>query len=239
MMDSATTGPASRRQASSATRVAVSVFGALAALAGIEHGVGEILQGGVAPSGLVIRSWPDTAAVEVLGGEPAMSIVPNLAVTGVLAIITSVAVGIWAVWFIQRPHGGLGLIALSLVLLLLGGGFGPPLIGIVVGVAAARMGRERRGQPGRTLRAMARVWPWLVAAGLIGYLSLVPGVVVLSYATGFEDAGLVSALGVFAFAGLILGLLAARAHDDIATGPANEQARGGLGDVRPINSGGL
>lgn len=208
----------------SATRVVVSVFGVLAALAGIEHGVGEILQGWVAPSGLVIRSWPDTAAFEVLGGEPAMTIVPNLAVTGILAIITSLAFA-WAVWFIERPYGGLHLIALSLVLLLLGGGFGPPLIGIMLGVAATRIGRERPGEPGRVLMAMARVWPWFFAAGLIGYLSLVPGVVVLSYVTGFENAGLVSALGVLAFGGLFLALLAARARDGMATGLADLSAR--------------
>ena len=44
--------------AGSATRITVSTFGAMAGLAGIEHGIGEILQGGAAPEGVMILSWP-------------------------------------------------------------------------------------------------------------------------------------------------------------------------------------
>ena len=44
----------------SATRVMVSTFGVIAGLAGIEHGVGEVRQGNVAPDGLTISSWPDS-----------------------------------------------------------------------------------------------------------------------------------------------------------------------------------
>ncbi len=39
-----------------ATRVFASTFGAIFALAGIEHGIGEIFQGNVAPSGIMILS---------------------------------------------------------------------------------------------------------------------------------------------------------------------------------------
>ena len=50
----------------SATRIVVSAFGALAALAGLEHGVGAFVQGWVAPSSVMIESWPDTAGFEVV-----------------------------------------------------------------------------------------------------------------------------------------------------------------------------
>lgn len=43
-----------------ATRVTVSTFGALAGLAGIEHGIEEILQGNIAPGGFVIKSWGES-----------------------------------------------------------------------------------------------------------------------------------------------------------------------------------
>ncbi len=43
-----------------ATRVTVSTFGTVAGLAGIEHGVGEMLQGNVAPDGMMILSWPES-----------------------------------------------------------------------------------------------------------------------------------------------------------------------------------
>ncbi|HEX6286374.1 MAG TPA: hypothetical protein VFZ80_02735 [Acidimicrobiia bacterium] len=221
VVTTATSRQAGRESKTTATRIVVSAFGALAALAGVEHGVGELLQGSVRPPSVVIESWPETAGFEILSGEPAMTLVPNMAVTGVLAIIAALAVGVWAVWFIQRPHGGLILIALSVVLLLLGGGFGPPAVATIVGVAATRIGRERRRDPGFLGSALARAWPWLLGAGLVGYLGLVPGMVLVSRTTGFDNQYVVSGLMFVAFAGLILSLIAARAYDDLTVGTSS------------------
>lgn len=41
----------------SATRIAASIFGVLAGLGGITHGIGEVIQGNVAPDGTWICSW--------------------------------------------------------------------------------------------------------------------------------------------------------------------------------------
>jgi hypothetical protein len=212
---------AGREKKTTATRIVGSAFGALAALAGVEHGVGEILQGPVRPSSVVIESWPDTARFEILSGEPAMTLVPNMAVTGVLAIITALAVGIWAVWFFQRPHGGLILIGLSVVLLLVGGGFGPPMVTAIIGMAATRIGKERKKEPGLIGSALARAWPWLLGAGLVGYLGLVPGMVLVSRMTSFDNPYLVSGLMFVAFVGLILSLVAARLHDRLTAGKSS------------------
>ncbi|HXF60171.1 MAG TPA: hypothetical protein VNK95_01060 [Caldilineaceae bacterium] len=102
-------------------------MGVLAGLAGIEHGIGEILQGNIAPNGLVIESWPGSALFRVVAGEPAMTLIPNLLISGVVACLVSALILIWTTLFVQRKNGGLVLILLSLVLLLVGGGFGPPL----------------------------------------------------------------------------------------------------------------
>src|SRR4029450_2566453 len=72
-----------------ATRIVASSFGILAGLAGVDHGIGETLQGNIAPGGIMIESWPGSALLRSLGGEPAMTLVPNLLVTGVLAIVIS------------------------------------------------------------------------------------------------------------------------------------------------------
>jgi hypothetical protein len=222
MMSAVVTAPSSRRagheKKTTATRIVVAAFGALAALAGIEHGVGEILQGTVRPSSVVIESWPDTAGFEILSGEPAMTLVPNMALSGVLAIIAALAVGVWAVWFIQRPHGGLILIGLSVLLLLVGGGFGPPMVAATIGVAATRTGKEGGKEPGFIGSALAGAWLWLLVAGLVGYLGLVPGMVLVSRMTGFDNSYLVSGLMFVAFAGLILSLVAARVYDDLTVG---------------------
>jgi len=211
-------GPAVKRETrgTSATRIVVSTFGVLAGLAGIEHGVGETLQGSVRPEGLVIESWPDSEAFEILAGEPAMTVIPNLLVTGMLAVLVALAVGIWSARFVDRRHGGLVLMLLSVLLLLVGGGFGPPLIGIIIGIGATRIGVASRQRPRRLSRALGRVWPWILGAGVLGYLSLLPGTILLAHLVGVDSAGLVSGLSAFSFAGLILALVAARAHDRAA-----------------------
>ena len=210
--------PSSTMRSMSATRVVVSVFGAVVAFAGLEHGIGEILQGPVAPGGLAIESWPNAKAFEILAGEPAMTVIPNLLVTGVLAVVVALAVGAWSVAFVERRHGGLVLIGLSVLLLLVGGGFAPPLIGIILGVAATRIGGVSRRAPGHVARALAPLWPWILGAGVLGYLGLVPGVPVLGWLFGVSDSNLVLGLTLVAFASLLVAPVAARAHDRLQLG---------------------
>ncbi|HEX6207034.1 MAG TPA: hypothetical protein VF058_01620 [Actinomycetota bacterium] len=210
--------------AGSATRVVVATFGVLVALAGIEHGVGEILQGSVRPEGLVIESWADSEAFEILSGEPAMTVIPNLLWAGILTIAAALAVGVWSVGFAHRRRGGLVLIGLSAVLLLAGGGFGPPLIGIIVGVAATRIGSIPARRPSRVARALGRAWAWVLGTAVLGYLSLVPGVVILDQALRVESASLVAGLTALSFAALLLALVAARAHDRARAGQAGSPA---------------
>jgi hypothetical protein len=204
--------------ASSTMRTVVATFGVLVvAIAGIEHGVGEILQGSVAPAGLVIESWPDAEAFAILAGEPAMTLVPNLLVTGILAVIVAIAVAMWSAGFVHQPHGGLILIGLSVLLLLVGGGFGPPLVGVIAGIGATRIGAPSQRPPGRALRALGQVWPWILGAGVLGYLALFPGIVLLSLLVDVPES-LVYGLSAFAFAALIVALVAGRARDRAAAG---------------------
>ena len=111
-----------------AARVVISIFGILAGLAAIEHGVGEISQGSIRPAGLLIQSWPDTDAFAVLAGEPALTVLPTFLLSGVLTVIIALALSVWSVLFVQRRGGGLVLILLSLILLLVGGGLGRHLL---------------------------------------------------------------------------------------------------------------
>ena len=48
---------------------------------------------------------------------------------------------------------------------------------------------------------------------VLGYLSLVPGTIILAVVLDADAAGLVAALTAFSFASLILALVAARARD--------------------------
>lgn len=49
------------------------------------------------PGSVLIESWPDVAAFEPLNGEPAMTLNPDLRVSGVVTILTSLALRWWAV----------------------------------------------------------------------------------------------------------------------------------------------
>lgn len=201
---------------SHATRRVVAVLGALVGAAGIEHGIGEMLQGPVRPDGLFIMSWPDAAALEILSGEPAMTVIPNLQVTGVLAIVVGMTMVVWSIGFTGSRHGGGGLIALSVLLLLTGGGLAPPIMGIILGLVATRIGTDPRRRPAPILRAVAPLWPGFLAAALVGYLGLMPGML-LAHEWGIASEALVIALGAVAFSGFGLALTAARAHDRLQT----------------------
>ncbi len=207
------------RRAGSATRRTVSILGAVVALAGIEHGVGEILQGNVAPDGRAILSWPESDAFRVLAGEPAMTVVPNLLATGILAVFASLLFLAWATMFIQRRHGGLVLMALSVMLLLLGGGFAPPLIGLVLGLAATRIhapvGWWGPQPSGAAPRVLGRAWPWFLGVEVAALLALFPGVVLVGAIFGGDAVpeALAYALMAAAFVFLPLSLVAALASD--------------------------
>jgi len=123
----------------SAIRIVAIAFGIVVALAGLEHGIGEILQGRVRPPALVFESWPESRFLEVLSGEPAMSVIPNLLVSGILTVIVSLGLLLWSATGLRMVHPGVGLIALSFLLLLVGGGLGPPLMLLIVGLAATRI----------------------------------------------------------------------------------------------------
>lgn len=110
------------------------VCGALAGVGGFVHGVGEIEQGGPSP-GPAFNSWATGRIAENLGGEPAMSLVSDLRLTGALTVVVSVAVVVWSVVFLERRRSGRVLAVLVLAMLLVGGGFGPPALGLLGALA--------------------------------------------------------------------------------------------------------
>jgi len=120
----------------STARAAASIIGIIAGLSGASHGFGEMLQGNVAPSGIMIQAWP---GLTDLAGEPAMTIVPSFLVTGVLTIIFGIVVTVWAAALVQRKNGGFVLILLSVILLLVEGGFFPPGFGVTAGIIGIRI----------------------------------------------------------------------------------------------------
>jgi hypothetical protein len=201
----------------SAARITTAIFGVLAGLGGLTHGIGEILQGNVTPAGMFIVSWTQGPIATHMGGDPAMTIVPNLLITGVLAIVVSLATIVWAVAFVQRKHGGTVLILLSIVMLLVGGGVGPPIIGILAGIAGTSINAPltwwRTHLSNNVRRFLARLWPWIFGASLVNGVFLFVGAIILVYSFGWGNADLYLNSFFFAVVSLLLTIITGIAYD--------------------------
>lgn len=145
-----------------ATKTVATWLGIAAGIAGLEHGFYEILQGSTRPAGMMIASMGPPCVPEEIWNrcEPAMTIIPNFLLTGILAMLLGLAMIIWSVGFVQSKHGGLVLILLSIALLLFGGGFFPPLIGLIGGAAGMKINQPIRRVPEYMTRLAAKLWPW-------------------------------------------------------------------------------
>jgi len=145
-----------------ATRTVATWLGVVAGIAGLEHGYFEFVQGNIPTPGLAFPSWGPPCVPEEIwhACEPAMSILPNFLITGILAMLLSLILIVWAGWFVQRRHGGWVQMALSVLLLLFGGGFFPPIIAFVGGLAGTHINRPLSGQPSRLTRFAAKLWSW-------------------------------------------------------------------------------
>jgi hypothetical protein len=118
----------------------------------------------------------------------------------------------------ERRHSARVLIVLSVVQLLVGGGFGPPILGIVLGVAATRINapltwwRARLSMNARHF--LAKVWPWSFVAGVIAWLCVFPGSLLLDYVVGLSNPSLMIMLLTFsAFALLLLTIMTGFSYD--------------------------
>jgi len=132
------------RHSVSGMRLVASSVGFVAGLAGLEHGLFEILQGNVAPSGNVIDAIGPLQRLWEHGAEPAFTLVPNFLATGILATIVSLIFIVWATAFVERRRGTLVLGILSVAMFLVGGGFAPPICAIMAIVAAASIDKPLR-----------------------------------------------------------------------------------------------
>ena len=112
------------------TRITTMAFGILSGLTGIIAGFFEIFQGNIATEGLMISTigpeyamWRSYELTEVMETYSALTIIPNYLYTGVSAVIISLIIIIWSTGFLHKKHGVLVFFLLSIIQLLVGGGF--------------------------------------------------------------------------------------------------------------------
>ena len=201
-----------------ASRTVASVWGVFAGFGGLIHGIGEVSQGNVPAESIFIPSWTQGPIAEYMGGDPGLTIVPNLLVTGILTIVVSLTLILWSALFVQRKNGGRILIFLSLGMLSVGGGVGPPFVGILAGWAGTGIHSRLKGWRAfppvlRNLLIIARLWPWLGIACFIATALLFVGSLIMVYVFAFGNADFFLYLFYFVSVSLLLTVIAGFMHD--------------------------
>jgi hypothetical protein len=156
--------------------ITTTFLGIYAGLIAIQHGIFEILQGSRAPDDLMFNAIGLPCQPETIWHAcfPAMTLIPSLLITGIAAVLVGMGMVIWSALFAGHKQGGLTLGLLSLLALLVGGGFVPVFIGMVAAIASR--GLSRPLGPSR-LVFLSAVWPlplvlmalWLPGSWLLGH----------------------------------------------------------------------
>jgi hypothetical protein len=164
-------------QTNHATRVIVSTFGVLVGLAGIDHGIFEILQGNIRPNGLMIAAIGPAQRFWQYGEETALTIVPNFLLTGILAVVFGILVMIWSIKYVDKKPGAGILFLLGVILFLFGGGFAPIFMTIIASLTATRIKSRlifwRAVLPGFLQRFFGSIWLGVLVAFIVIFVSSV------------------------------------------------------------------
>lgn len=154
-----------------ATRVIASTLGALVGLAGIDHGIFEILQGPIQPESFMIAAIGPEQRFWIYGEETALTIIPSFLISGILSVILGVILTVWAVGFSDRKYGALVLMMLSIALFLVGGGFAPIFMALIASLAASRIHKPlkfwRVVLPVPLRKTLGWIWKWVLIAFVI------------------------------------------------------------------------
>ncbi len=194
-------------------RVTIAFLGIYAGLIAIQHGIFESLQGSRAPAGLMFNAIGPPCQSETVWHAcfPAMTLIPNLFITGIAAILVGLAMAVWAAAFVGHRRGEFVLGALSLLALMVGGGFVPVFIGMVAAVTASRLAAPV-SPGGAGWRVISALWPWPLALMTLW----LPGSWLLGH---FFSAAMLSVGGllflVFTLGLPVLAALAAHAHQKV------------------------
>ena len=146
-----------------------------------------------------------------------MTIIPNLFITGVLTILASLSLIAWSAVFVQRNNGGTIQVLFSFAMLLVGGGFAPPIMGLLAGVAGTRIRSPsnwwQTHLPVTVQRLFAKLWPWIFGVCTVNGVFLVIGSVVLVYLFGLNNPNLFISSFFFAVVSLILTIITGIGYD--------------------------
>ena len=158
-----------------ATRIIVATIGVTLGIAGMDHGFFEALQGNTPTNGLIIQAIGAANRMWIHGTEEAFTIIPNFLITGLLAVMVSLAIMIWSVGFVHTKRGASVFGLLFVLLFLVGGGIAAQIMFVpVTWAVATRINQPlswwRKVLPENTRRVLAKIWPVTLALGTLSFL---------------------------------------------------------------------
>jgi hypothetical protein len=207
----------------SAIGVMTSFLGIICGISGFEHGFFEILQGNISPEGRMINAIGEANRFWQYGTEPAFTLIPNFFITGIVAMLVSLAVIIWAAIFVPKNrYGGVIFILLSILQFLVGGGLPQTGLALIIGIVALWHNRPLTWGwellPVGLRRVLATPWPWLVIALALIFTTTIVGAI-FGVLPGVTDPNLVSKLLydlLYVMEGLLpLMVISVLAHDSL------------------------
>jgi hypothetical protein len=156
-----------------ATRIIVSTFGVVLGIAGLDHGLFEILQGNTPTNGLIIQAIGSD--LKLWGTEEAFTIIPNFLLTGIAAVIVSLAIMVWSVRFVHTQHGARVFGPLFILLFLVGGGIAAQIMFAPVTWAVATPINKpldwwQKIIPETARRVLAKIGPVMLVSGSLSFL---------------------------------------------------------------------
>jgi hypothetical protein len=157
------------------TKITASVLSALLGLSGvINHGLFEVLQGHKPTNGFFIEAIGETNRFWIHGTEAAFTIVHNYLITGILAMLTGLAIVVWSLKFLDRKYGPTVLISLFILLTLVGGGIGFIILYLPTWAFATRINKSldwwRKLLPEGFIKILSSIWIYSLAAAVICWL---------------------------------------------------------------------
>ncbi len=157
------------------TRIIFATIGIILAIAGLDHGIFEILQGNTPTSSLIIQAIGPDHQMWHYGTEEAFTIIPNFLLTGTAAVMVSLAIIIWSVGFMQTKHGASVLGLLFVLLFLVGGGIAAQIMfAPVTWAVSTRIHKPLNGWlkilPENFRRRIATLWRYTLAIGSLSFL---------------------------------------------------------------------
>ncbi len=186
------------------TKTIVATIGVVLAIAGLDHGIFEILQGNKPTPGLIIQAiGPE---MNLWGTEEAFTILPTYLATGIVAVSLSLFLIVWAVGFVHTRHGATIMGLLFVGLFLFGGGIAAQVIcAPFVWAAATRIHKPlpwwRKVLPEGIRPALARLWPFTLALGSLSFL-IGMFIAITGYVPGVtDDETILAVCWAFVFGG--------------------------------------